>query len=132
MFGPEGFLHSVLVGLSSAGMPGIWKERSGKSTPWSEWYIWKTWAKTKREAVIGCVTSFFGIQPHCSSFETLHPMVMQQYIVQIKCNLFLENANRVAFACCHCDAWVRCSFLQQPQDLRVWRTGYSKLSKFFC
>lgn len=89
----------MLVGPSSAGLPGIWKERSGKSTPWSEWYIWKTWAKTKREGVTGYVTSFFAIQAHCSSFETLHLMVMQQTIIWIKCSLFLGNANRVAFAC---------------------------------
>lgn len=35
----EGRLHTRFTGPSSAGLPGIWKERSGKSTPWSEWYI---------------------------------------------------------------------------------------------
>ena len=37
----EGCVHTLFAGPSSAGLPGIWKERSGKSTPWSEWYIWK-------------------------------------------------------------------------------------------
>lgn len=35
----EGWVHTVFAGPSSAGLPGMWKERSGKSTPWSEWYI---------------------------------------------------------------------------------------------
>lgn len=28
-----GRIHAVLVGSNAAGLPGIWKERSGKSTP---------------------------------------------------------------------------------------------------
>lgn len=29
-------IHTLFAGPLSAGQPGIWKERSGKSTPWSE------------------------------------------------------------------------------------------------
>lgn len=37
----EGCVHTLFSGPSAAELPGIWKERSGKSTPWSEWYICK-------------------------------------------------------------------------------------------
>ncbi len=47
----EGCVHTF-AGPSSAGLPGIWKERSGRSTPWSEWYIWKK-KETERKYVIG-------------------------------------------------------------------------------
>lgn len=48
-----GCVHTLFAGPSSAGLPGIWKERSGKSTPWSEWYIWKKKNRERKDVIGG-------------------------------------------------------------------------------